>query len=249
MRPEKEFIPDRPDGCPVATDRALGARAEARRATGEVPAARNNQRHSLHHSQRLHLASVAARSSLVSDCVSLLSSLATRRNVGVDSRETPGTGATRGGQDSQAVGRCARQPKCEDDRTRRAARLRRGKKRSSAASGMWWLTRWACFGLWSLRRPACKIAMADDSLCRRFTIKSSSPRSFGPTRRTDRWCLGSACSGYGSWKSSPGLAAGLKFNPSDGSSSVRLVGSTAHDAWPNLSNERRRAITPLYKLL
>lgn len=160
---ETEFIPHRPNGCPVATDRALGTSAETGRTTAQLRTPRNNQRDSLHNSQRLHMAGVAARSAAVSDRVPLLPSVAEGWNVGSHSQQASRAGSNCRGENSQTIGGSPRQPKREDDRTRRAARLRRRKKKWSAASGMSWLTRLVCSGRWLLLRPACRIVMAENS--------------------------------------------------------------------------------------
>jgi len=245
MSHETELLSYRPDGFPVATGRTLGSGTEIGWSSGEVRASRNPQRDSLCHSQWLHVAQFAARFSPVSDCVLLLPLVATGWHLGADSRQAPRTGATPGGQAAEAVGRSARQPECQNNRTRRATRLRRGKKRSPAASGMWSSTRSGCCGRWSLRPLACKTAMAADWFWRRSAAKSSSPRSSGRTKHIARWSNGPRKSGVGSSKFSLDQPTPSRFNPSAGSSNAPSAGSIDHVDWPNPTNARSKAIRPL----
>ena len=137
MRYETELLPYRPEGWPMARNRALGSRTEVGRSSGQVLSPRDHQRNSVCHAQWLHVAEFATRLPTLSDCVSLLSPVAARRHVGADSRGVARAGATQGGQKAQTVGCDPRQPKCEDHRARRATRLRCGKKRWPAANGTW----------------------------------------------------------------------------------------------------------------
>lgn len=180
---ETELLPQRSDGCSVAEDSALGSGTEIGRPSGEVQSPRDCGRHLVLGSQRLHVAKLAARSAAVSDRISLLPPVAAGRHVATDSRRTARACAARCGTNAQAVGRGTRQPEREDDRARRATRLRCGKKKSSAASGMWSLTPWDCFGPWSLRPPVCKTAMAVAWLSPSFADTSNSHVSSGPTVR------------------------------------------------------------------
>lgn len=245
---EKELLPQRLERRAVAKDRALGSRAEVRRSSGQVRASRNHQCDPVRRPQRLHMAELAARLAAVSDRVSLFSSVAAGRNVGSAACQASPASAPSGGQAAQALGCRAGQPKRQDDRTRGAARLRRGEKRSSAASGMWWLTRSASCGRWSSRRPACKTARAASWRSASSAGTSSSPRSSGPTRRIDPWSLGRSSSGCGSSASFLDPRERFKFSPSGGSSNAPSAGSTAHAAWPNPTNEQLKAIRPLSPL-
>lgn len=156
MRHETELPSQRPDGCPVAKDDALGSRTETGAAVLRSTVA---ARHPVPGPQRLCVAQPAARSTTLPYRVSLFAPLVEGWHLGADSRGAAPSCAAGGEAKAQTVRRGARRPEREDDRTRGATRLRRGKK-SSAAIGMWLLTRWGSSGGWSLRPTACRIAAA-----------------------------------------------------------------------------------------
>lgn len=244
-----EFISHRPHGCPVAADCALGTAAETWWTTRQLRTPRSHQRDSLHDSQWLRVAGIAARPSSLSHRVPLLPLVAEGWNLGTDPRQASRASSKRGGEIFQAVGCSARQPECQDDRTRRAARLRRGEKKSSGASGTLSLTRLACYGRWSSPRPTCRIATAENSPCRRFASRSNFPKSFGWTRHIGVWLTGPGSNGSGSLKSSLDLRVDLRFNPSAGSSNELSAGSTAPVDFPNHTNALSRVIMPSCKSL
>jgi hypothetical protein len=241
---ETELLPHRPDGFPVAADRAVGSGAEIGRTACEVRASRDHQRDPVHHAQRLYVAQCATRFSPVSDRVLLLPPVATGWHLGADSRQAPRASAPPRGQATKAVGRGARQPECQNDRTRRATWLRRGEKKSPAANGTWSSTRSDCCGHWSLRPLAYKTAMAADWPSKPSAARSSSPKSSGRTKHIARWSSGPKRSGVGSSKSSLDHPTLSRFNPSDGSSNVPSAGSTAPVAWPSPTNAPSKAIKP-----
>lgn len=249
MSHEKEFLSHRPNGWPVATDRALGSGSKTWRSSGEVRASRDRQRHSLPHSEWMCVAGLAPRFAALSHRVPLLPPVARGRHLGAASHQASRAGATTGRQDTQTVDRGARQPERQDDRARRAARLRRGEKKSSAASGIWSLTPWGFSGPWSLPRRMSKTVMAGDWRFGPSASKSNSPKSSGLTKRIDRWLAGPGSNGYGSSTSSLDHAAALRSNPNDGSLSGPSVGSIVHVAWRNPTNEHRKVTTPLCKSL
>jgi hypothetical protein len=74
---------------------------------------------------RLPVADAAARLSAAIDGAGLFLSLARRRHLGTDQPSPAAGGARGGGAGSELVGRGDRQPVGEDDRGRRATRLRR----------------------------------------------------------------------------------------------------------------------------
>jgi len=187
---ETELLPYRLDGFPVATDRAVGSGAEIGRTACEVRASRDHQRDPVRHAQRLYVAQFATRFSPVSDRVLLLPPVATGWHLGADSCQAPRASAPPRGQATEAVGRGARQPECQNDRTRRATWLRRGEKKSPAANGTWSSTRSDCCGHWSLRPLAYKTAMAADWPSKPSAARSSSPRSSGRTKHIARWSSG-----------------------------------------------------------
>lgn len=244
---ETELVPYRPEGWPMARDRALGSRTEVGRSSGQVLSPRDHQRNSVCHAQWLHVAEFATRLPTLSDCVSLFSPVAARRHVGADSRGVARAGATQGGQKAQTVGCDPRQPKCEDHRARRATRLRCGKKRWPAANGTWSSIRSDSCGRWLLHQLTCKTATAVDWLWKHFAAKSSGPRFSGQTRHIERWLSGHMKNGVGSSKSSPDPLTSLKFNPSDGSSNAPSAGSIGHVVWPSLTNVLLKAIRHSYK--
>jgi len=244
MGHETEFISYRPHRRAVATFGALGAIAQARRPTSQLLQARSCERNPVSGTQRVYLAQLAARSAAVSHCLSLLSALATRWNLGATACQATRARASPGGQIAQAFGCHPRQPEREDDRARRAAWLRCGEKKSSAANDILSLIRWAWSGHWSLPRPTCKIAKAENLRWTRSDSMSSSLASSGRIKRTTPRQTGPGFVGLGSSSWFGGPQVDSKFNPSVGSSNAHSAGSIAHAACPKTSNARAKAAKP-----
>ena len=244
MRHEKEFISDRSHGRAMAAHRVLGAAAQVGWASGELRAPRNHQRGVLSDPQQLSLACASTRPAAVSNCVSLLPPLAAGWHVAKHSRCAAGAGAQAGRTQAAAERRDSRQPDGQRNRTRRAERLRRGKKRSSDASGMSWWTRSVCCGRSSSRRPRCKIVTAENSRCSASTSGSSFPKSFGPTAPIAPPQFGLGCYGAGASNWYADRAAGLKFYPNAGLWNAHSAGGIAGADFRNATNEPSKANRP-----
>lgn len=93
---ETKRLSHRFDGRTVATDHPPYAGDQGRPAAGALSSPRKCEWHFLRDPQRRRVAGDASRSAAVSDCVSLHSTLAARRNLGANSRspanESPATG-------------------------------------------------------------------------------------------------------------------------------------------------------------
>jgi len=241
MRHDTEVVSHGSVGCPVASDVALGAGAEIRRSTCQVRTARDRRRDSLRDPQRLHVEIVAARFAAVSHCLSLFSALAAGWDLGANPRGLEMPGSTEGWPHPQAFGGHPRQPNGEDDRARRATRLRRGEKRSSAASGTWSLTRWVCSGHWSSRPLRCRIATVPEMCSLSFVGTSSSRASSGRTKRTKPSPRGPGFDGCGPLSSSFDRRGASNCSPNDGSWNARLAGSAVHADFPKATNAQPRA--------
>lgn len=247
MRHETKYLPDRFDGFPVAKDRSLGSRTKEGRSAGEVRASRDHQRDPVCHSKRLYVAGVAPRFSAVSHCVPLLSLVAAGWHLETNPCQAARAGAETSGQEAETIGCDSRQPECQDNRTRRAAGLRRGEKKSPGANDTSSLTLSDLCGRWSSHRPMCKTGTAVAWHWKRSASVSSFPRSSGPTERIDPWSIGPGCGGCGSSKSYPGLVADSRFNPIVGLSNGLSVGSTAHAGLPNPTSKHPKVTRHSFK--
>jgi hypothetical protein len=129
-------IPERPDGPPVGQHRApVPAGPRPHRPAPDVSGTGGRERHPGSGPWRVYLADAAARLPALEDGLVLLLHLAGRRGVGAGPRRPPGRGPWAGRAGADAECRHPRQPDGEDDRGRRPEGVRRGEKRSPAASG------------------------------------------------------------------------------------------------------------------
>jgi hypothetical protein len=144
---DSKAVSDRLDRGRVAAPRPVPARAPLRRAQRRAPpgggAARGPQRPVLPRPRRRQLAHAAPRLPALVHRLRLLPQVAQRRHLGARPRpaargRAPGSGAA-----PHAQRRRLGQPDGEGDAAGPGPRLRRGEKKSPAASGTCWWTRWA----------------------------------------------------------------------------------------------------------
>lgn len=154
----KEAIPHRFDRFAMEADRAVDPTTETRRTTALGRDAGSFQRHLLCDPHRVCVAFAAARLSAVGNSLVLFPSVACQRNLGNDQRAAAGTGSPQGAPSVGTTHRSDRLSKCQDNRSGWRKRLRRGEKKSKAASGTCSLTRsvLSC-PAWCIP-PVCRIA-------------------------------------------------------------------------------------------
>lgn len=244
LRNDTEVLSHRRDRCAMETHRtARSARQTGRPSTR----ARHPRCDLLSHAHRMRLADAAPRFPAVENGLRILRPMARRRHLGNDECAVARTGATKGGTTCRIANRGHRQPICENDRSRKRTRLRRGKKRSTAASGTCSLTRW----VWScLRRPGGGCARAGrGQVSARPGHFRFLPAEHHSRRRRVRRTIGGMSPKFGaagSWRSSVELPGASWCSSIAGLWSERSRGFTTALDSPRITNTCRSRANPIF---
>ena len=217
LRNDTEVLPHRPDRCAMETHRTVRPTRQAGRPSAGARHARHSGCDLLSHTHRMRLANAAARLSTLENGLRVLQSVARRRHLGNNECAVARTGPTESGTTCRTANRGHRQPICENDRSRRRTRLRRGKKRSTAASGTCSLTRWAWCCAASSTRRTCRTVTGPSGCSPRRRSTSSDCASFASIAHTlDNWSSGFDRCAAGRWRSSVELPEASWCSPNAG---------------------------------